>query len=240
MNRIYSVFSRILLFVTTLVLKASDTAAWMVSCMAAIESSKPRSPLFSFNRLSRNSSSWQQFRFSFYAIRQLVKLPVPWCQPSSRHTPPHPNHLCCFPNPEAGLLIWTIGILTWISVENCYPLLSTLFQQLYGNSHIIEIFSCEAQLNTCFCALSVCPWSNLNFILYGQLMTAYDYLWQLMTTYDSLWQLMTTYDIFWQLLTTYTCTLCELSSSQDLVVGLVVKLRIISQIKCQTLEMTLE
>ena len=41
----------------------------------------------------------------------------------------------------------------------------------------------------------------------------YDSLWQLLTTFDNFWQL-------WQLLTTYTCTLCKLSSSQDLVVGL--------------------
>ena len=41
------------------------------------------------------------------------------------------------------------------------------------------IFSCEAQLNTCTCALSVClsvclSVSKLNFSLFGQLMTAYD------------------------------------------------------------------
>ena len=51
------------------------------------------------------------------------------------------------------------------------------------------LFSCEAQLNTFTCVLSVplsvCPFVlNLNFSLSGQLMTAYDNLWQL---YDSLW-----------------------------------------------------
>ena len=84
---------------------------------------------------------------------------------------------------------------------------------------------------------------------FWQLMTAYDNLWQLMTTYDKLWRLMTTFDSlrqplttfdslwqltfynflqllttfynFLQLFTTYACTLCKLSSSQDLVVGLV-------------------
>ena len=94
--------------------------------------------------------------------------------------------------------------------------------------------------------LSVCPWSKLNFSLFGQIMTMYDNLWQLltasnsfwqpltasdsfwqlMTTYDNLWQLLwhllTPFDNFWQLLTTYTCSLCKLSSSQDLVVGLVI------------------
>ena len=39
------------------------------------------------------------------------------------------------------------------------------------------IFSCEAQLNTCTCALSVClSVSKLNFSLFGQLMTTYDSL----------------------------------------------------------------
>ena len=71
---------------------------------------------------------------------------------------------------------------------------------------LLYFFSCEAQLNTCTFLLSVCPWSNLNFSLFGQLMTAYDNLWQLMTAYASLWQLwqlMTTFDNFWQLLTTF-------------------------------------
>ena len=37
-------------------------------------------------------------------------------------------------------------------------------------------FSCKAQLNMCTCAVSVCPWSTLNFSLFGQLMTTYDSL----------------------------------------------------------------
>ena len=117
----------------------------------------------------------------------------------------------------------------------------TDYKDLLGKNTIL-IFSCEAQLNTCTCALSVClSVSNRHFSLFGQPMTTYDSLWQLMTAHDSLWQLLTTvdncwqfltaYDNFWQLLTTfdnlwqlmttYTCTLCKLSSSQDLVVGLV-------------------
>ena len=55
-----------------------------------------------------------------------------------------------------------------------------------------------------------------------QLMTTYDSLWQLLTAYDNFWQLLTTFDNFWPLLTTYTCTLCKLSSSQDLIVALVI------------------
>ena len=71
-----------------------------------------------------------------------------------------------------------------------------------------------------------------------QLMTAYDSLWQLwttfdivwhhLTTFDNLWQLMTTYDKFWQLLTLVRCMLCKLSSSWDLVVGLVLFKKVVS------------
>ena len=69
------------------------------------------------------------------------------------------------------------------------------------------------------------------FDSFWQLLTAFNSFWQLFTAFDSVlqlftafynfWQLLTTLDNFWQLLTTYTCTLCTLSSSQDLVVGLV-------------------
>ena len=75
-----------------------------------------------------------------------------------------------------------------------------------GEKKYKSLFSCEAQLNTCTCVLSVrlsvCPSViKLNFSLFGHLMTAYDNLWQLMTTYDNLWQLMTAYDSLWQLIT---------------------------------------
>ena len=43
---------------------------------------------------------------------------------------------------------------------------------IFGN-----IFSCEAQLNKCTCALSVCPSVlKLNFSVFGQRMTTYDSL----------------------------------------------------------------
>ena len=54
-----------------------------------------------------------------------------------------------------------------------------------------------------------------------QCLTTFDNIWQRLTTFDNFWQLLTNYDKLWRLLTTYTCTLCKLSSSQDLVVGLV-------------------
>ena len=77
-------------------------------------------------------------------------------------------------------------------------------------------------------------------------MTAYDSLRQFLTTFDSLWQLLTTFDHFWQLFTTfynflqlfttYTCTLCKLSSSQDLVVGLVLNVTEDSLFSCSTIQ----
>ena len=58
---------------------------------------------------------------------------------------------------------------------------------------------------------------------FWQLLTSIDNFWQLLTTFDNFWHLLTSFDIFWHLLTTYTWTLCKLSSSQDFVVGLVIK-----------------
>ena len=64
-----------------------------------------------------------------------------------------------------------------------------------------RIFSCEAQLNTCTCPLSVC----LSVRFKTEFLTVwstYDNCWQLLTTVDKCWQVLTSVDNCWQLLTT--------------------------------------
>ena len=104
--------------------------------------------------------------------------------------------------------------------DSLWQLLTTFdnFWQLWTT------FDCLWQLVTAYDSL----WQLLTtFDNFWQLLTTFstfDSFWQLLKTFDNFWQLLTTFDNFWQLLitlTTYTCTLCKLSSSQDLVVGLV-------------------
>ena len=90
------------------------------------------------------------------------------------------------------MLIWLLrirlGFFNWHRVVIFY-----IFppRHILANKFLAAKRSSTRALVLC---LSVCPWSKLNFSLFGQLMTTYDSLWQLMTAYDSLWQLMTTYD----------------------------------------------
>ena len=93
-----------------------------------------------------------------------------------------------------------------------------------------DIISCEAQLNTCTCdlsvwpsvRLSVCPSVRLKtefspcLVPIWQLITVYhsiDRIWQLLTAYDSLWQFLT-FDSFWQLMAAYD-SFCQLFASYD-------------------------
>ena len=107
----------------------------------------------------------------------------------------------------------------WIS--HCLPAYDSLWQLMTTYDNLWQLMTAYDnlwRLMTTYDSLwqLMTTYDNLR-----QLMTAYDSLWQLMTTYDNFWQLLTSYDNLWQLFTLVHCTLCKLSSSQDLVAGLV-------------------
>ena len=90
-------------------------------------------------------------------------------------------------------------------VQNCLP----------NNCPVQSFLDAKAQLNKGPCLSvrpSICPWSKLNFFLFGPYLTAYDSFWQLITTILQLMtalKFMTVYDSFWQLMTSYDMTAFE-------------------------------